>query len=218
MCSISLEGNLMRLAIDHKIPRNEFLKFYVGNEINPNLKKFLDTNLAWKQFFSKNKDKFKNIRERLIEFSDNIGMSVTDFKKLVSRVQKGEKESRIAKKEMVEANLRLVISIAKKYTNRGLQFLDLIQEGNIGLMKAVDKFEYRRGYKFSTYATWWIRQAITRSIADQARTIRIPVHMIETISKLVRVSRQILNENGVEPQPEELASRLGMPLEKVERF
>ena len=186
---LSLEGNLLRLAIDQKIPRDEFIKFYVGNEINPNLKKFLDTNSTWKQFFSKNKDDFKNIRERLIEISYKLGMSVTDFKKLVSRVQKGEKESRIAKKEMVEANLRLVISIAKKYTNRGLQFLDLIQEGNIGLMKAVDKFEYRRGYKFSTYATWWIRQAITRSIADQARTIRIPVHMIETINKIVRTQR-----------------------------
>src|SRR5210317_1880852 len=164
---ISLEGNLLRLAMDHNISRNEFIKFYIGNEINPNLKKFLDTNSIWKQFFANNKDEFKNIRERLIEISHKLGMSVTDFKKLVSRVQKGEKESRIAKKEMVEANLRLVISIAKKYTNRGLQFLDLIQEGNIGLMKAVDKFEYRRGYKFSTYATWWIRQAITRSIADQ---------------------------------------------------
>jgi len=207
----------MRLAIDHKIPRNEFLKFYVGNEINPNLKKFLDTNLTWKQFFSKNKDKFKDIRERLIEFSDKIGMSVTDFKKLVSRVQKGEKESRIAKKEMVEANLRLVISIAKKYTNRGLQFLDLIQEGNIGLMKAVDKFEYRRGYKFSTYATWWIRQAITRSIADQARTIRIPVHMIETINKIVRTQRLILSEFGREATPEELAKKLRMPLDKVRK-
>src|SRR5210317_1168466 len=148
---ISLEGNLLRLAMDHSISRNEFIKFYIGNEINPNLKKFLDTNSIWKQFFAKNKDEFKNIRERLIEISHKLGMSVTDFKKLVSRVQKGEKESRIAKKEMVEANLRLVISIAKKYTNRGLQFLDLIQEGNIGLMKAVDKFEYRRGYKFSTY-------------------------------------------------------------------
>ena len=214
---VSLEGNLLRLAMDNKIPRNEFLKFYVGNEINPNLKKFLDTNSTWKQFFSKNKEKFKDIRERLIEFSHKIGMSVTDFKKLVSRVQKGEKESRIAKKEMVEANLRLVISIAKKYTNRGLQFLDLIQEGNIGLMKAVDKFEYRRGYKFSTYATWWIRQAITRSIADQARTIRIPVHMIETINKIVRTQRLILSEFGREATPEELAKKLRMPLDKVRK-
>ncbi len=214
---ISLEGNLLRLAMDQKIPRNEFIKFYIGNEINPNLKKFLDTNTLWKQFFSKNKDEFKNIRERLIEISYKLGMSVTDFKKLVSRVQKGEKESRIAKKEMVEANLRLVISIAKKYTNRGLQFLDLIQEGNIGLMKAVDKFEYRRGYKFSTYATWWIRQAITRSIADQARTIRIPVHMIETINKIVRTQRLILSEFGREATPEELAKKLRMPLDKVRK-
>jgi RNA polymerase primary sigma factor len=165
----------------------------------------------------KNKDEFKNIRERLIEISHKLGMSVTDFKKLVSRVQKGEKESRIAKKEMVEANLRLVISIAKKYTNRGLQFLDLIQEGNIGLMKAVDKFEYRRGYKFSTYATWWIRQAITRSIADQARTIRIPVHMIETINKIVRTQRLILSEFGREATPEELAQKLRMPLDKSKK-
>jgi len=214
---ISLEGNLLRLAMDQKIPRNEFIKFYIGNEINPNLKKFLDTNPMWKQFFSKNKDEFKNIRERLIEISHKLGMSVTDYKKLVSRVQKGEKESRIAKKEMVEANLRLVISIAKKYTNRGLQFLDLIQEGNIGLMKAVDKFEYRRGYKFSTYATWWIRQAITRSIADQARTIRIPVHMIETINKIVRTQRLILSEFGREATPEELAQKLRMPLDKVRK-
>ncbi len=214
---ISLEGNLLRLAMDQKIPRNEFIKFYIGNEINPNLKKFLDTNSVWKQFFSKNKEDFKNIRERLIEISHKLGMSVTDFKKLVSRVQKGEKESRIAKKEMVEANLRLVISIAKKYTNRGLQFLDLIQEGNIGLMKAVDKFEYRRGYKFSTYATWWIRQAITRSIADQARTIRIPVHMIETINKIVRTQRLILSEFGREATPEELAKKLRMPLDKVRK-
>ena len=214
---VSLEGNLLRLAMDNKIARNEFIKFYIGNEINPNLKKFLDTNPTWKQFFSKNKDKFKEIRERLVEMSHKIGMSVTDFKKLVSRVQKGEKESRIAKKEMVEANLRLVISIAKKYTNRGLQFLDLIQEGNIGLMKAVDKFEYRRGYKFSTYATWWIRQAITRSIADQARTIRIPVHMIETINKIVRTQRLILSEFGREATPEELAKKLRMPLDKVRK-
>ena len=214
---ISLEGNLLRLAMDQKISRNEFIKFYVGNEINPNLKKFLDTNDEWKKFFAKNKDEFKNIRERLVEISHKLGMSVTDFKKLVSRVQKGEKESRIAKKEMVEANLRLVISIAKKYTNRGLQFLDLIQEGNIGLMKAVDKFEYRRGYKFSTYATWWIRQAITRSIADQARTIRIPVHMIETINKIVRTQRLILSEFGREATPEELAQKLRMPLDKVRK-
>jgi len=214
---ISLEGNLLRLALSKNISRNEFIKFYVGNEINPNLKTFLDTNPTWKQFFQKNKDEFKNIRERLIEISHRLGISVTDFKKLLSRVQKGEKESRIAKKEMVEANLRLVISIAKKYTNRGLQFLDLIQEGNIGLMKAVDKFEYRRGYKFSTYATWWIRQAITRSIADQARTIRIPVHMIETINKIVRTQRLILSEFGREATPEELAKKLRMPLEKVRK-
>jgi len=214
---ISLEGNLLRLAIGNKISREEFIKFYIGNEINPNLKKFLDTNQTWSKFFQKNKEEFKNIRERLVEISNKLNISVTDFKKLVSRVQKGEKESRIAKKEMVEANLRLVISIAKKYTNRGLQFLDLIQEGNIGLMKAVDKFEYRRGYKFSTYATWWIRQAITRSIADQARTIRIPVHMIETINKIVRTQRLILSEFGREATPEELAKKLRMPLEKVRK-
>ncbi len=214
---ISLEGNLLRLSLNNNISRDEFIKFYVGNEINPKLKDFLNTNENWKKFFQKNKNEFKNIRERLIEISNKLGISVTDFKKLVSRVQKGEKESRIAKKEMVEANLRLVISIAKKYTNRGLQFLDLIQEGNIGLMKAVDKFEYRRGYKFSTYATWWIRQAITRSIADQARTIRIPVHMIETINKIVRTQRLILTEFGREATPEELSKKLRMPLEKVRK-
>ncbi len=214
---VSLEGVLLRLAMDNKISREEFLKYYIGNEINPKFESFLKENQTWKVFFKKYKKDFFEIRDRLVEFSKKIGLSVGEFKKLVSRIQKGERESRIAKKEMVEANLRLVISIAKKYTNRGLQFLDLIQEGNIGLMKAVDKFEYRRGYKFSTYATWWIRQAITRSIADQARTIRIPVHMIETINKIVRTQRQIMSEFGREPTPEELAKKLAMPLEKVRK-
>jgi RNA polymerase primary sigma factor len=214
---VSLEGVLLRLAMDNKISREEFLKYYVGNEINPKFETFLKENPTWKVFFKKYKKDFTEIKDRLVEFSKKIGLSVGEFKKLVSRIQKGERESRIAKKEMVEANLRLVISIAKKYTNRGLQFLDLIQEGNIGLMKAVDKFEYRRGYKFSTYATWWIRQAITRSIADQARTIRIPVHMIETINKIVRTQRQIMSEFGREPTPEELAKKLAMPLEKVRK-
>ncbi len=214
---ISLEGILLRLAMDNKISREEFLKYYIDNEINPKFESFLKENQIWKTFFKKFKKDFSEIRERLVDFSKKIGLSVGEFKKLVSRIQKGERESRIAKKEMVEANLRLVISIAKKYTNRGLQFLDLIQEGNIGLMKAVDKFEYRRGYKFSTYATWWIRQAITRSIADQARTIRIPVHMIETINKIVRTQRQIMSEFGREPTPEELAKKLAMPLEKVRK-
>ncbi len=214
---VSLEGVLLRLAMDNKISREEFLKYYIGNEINPKFEAFLNQNSVWKSFFKKFKKDFAEIRDRLVEFSKKIGLSVGEFKRLVSRIQKGERESRIAKKEMVEANLRLVISIAKKYTNRGLQFLDLIQEGNIGLMKAVDKFEYRRGYKFSTYATWWIRQAITRSIADQARTIRIPVHMIETINKIVRTQRQIMSEFGREPTPEELAKKLAMPLEKVRK-
>ena len=214
---VSLEGVLLRLAMDNKISRDEFLKYYIGNEINPKFETFLKENITWKNFFKKFKKDFTEIRDRLVEFSKKIGLSVGEFKKLVNRIQKGERESRIAKKEMVEANLRLVISIAKKYTNRGLQFLDLIQEGNIGLMKAVDKFEYRRGYKFSTYATWWIRQAITRSIADQARTIRIPVHMIETINKIVRTQRQVMSEFGREPTPEELAKKLAMPLEKVRK-
>ena len=214
---VSLEGILLRLALENKISRDEFLKYYIGNEINPKFESFLTENPTWKSFFKKFKNDFSEIRERLVEFSEKISLSVGDFKKLVSRIQKGERESRIAKKEMVEANLRLVISIAKKYTNRGLQFLDLIQEGNIGLMKAVDKFEYRRGYKFSTYATWWIRQAITRSIADQARTIRIPVHMIETINKIVRTQRLILSEFGREATPEELSQKLRMPLDKVRK-
>ena len=214
---VSLEGVLLRLAMENKISREEFLKYYIGNEINPKFETFLNQNSTWKSFFKKFKKDFNEIRDRLVEFSKKIGLSVGEFKRLVSRIQKGERESRIAKKEMVEANLRLVISIAKKYTNRGLQFLDLIQEGNIGLMKAVDKFEYRRGYKFSTYATWWIRQAITRSIADQARTIRIPVHMIETINKIVRTQRQIMSEFGREPTPEELATKLAMPIEKVRK-
>ncbi|SOC02227.1 RNA polymerase sigma factor RpoD [Rhodobacter maris] len=216
---MSIDSGMVKLADNARIPRREFIDEYRGYELDPTWmdRMAAKSGRAWATLMEKSRDKLEDLRYEMAQVGQYVGVDISEFRRIVNQVQKGEKEARQAKKEMVEANLRLVISIAKKYTNRGLQFLDLIQEGNIGLMKAVDKFEYRRGYKFSTYATWWIRQAITRSIADQARTIRIPVHMIETINKLVRTGRQMLHEIGREPTPEELAEKLQMPLEKVRK-